>query len=125
LPINALPHVLNPPKGYFATANNYLFPPDFQYKEALHYTGADPFRVSRISEVLGSGRLHTVADMMRLQNDNVSLPARSIVPLLRDVPVPGTGSNTVSDRVSDTVPGQETRTPRVDSRQEARTRLLN
>src|SRR5437868_8130777 len=53
LPINALPHVLNPPKGYFATANNYLFPPDFQYKEALHYTGADPFRVSRISEVLG------------------------------------------------------------------------
>jgi penicillin G amidase len=82
LPINALPHVANPEKGYFATANNYLFPPDFHYKEALHYTGADPYRVSRISEVLGSGRLHTVADMMRLQNDNVSLPARSLVPLL-------------------------------------------
>jgi penicillin G amidase len=83
LPINALPHVVNPEKGYFATANNYLFPPDYPYKEALHYTGADPFRVSRISEVLGAGRLHTVADMMRLQNDNVSLPARSLVPLLR------------------------------------------
>ena len=83
LPINALPHVVNPEKGYFATANNYLFPPDYQYKEALHYTGADPFRVSRISEVLGSGRLHTVADMMRLQNDNVSIPARSLVQLLR------------------------------------------
>jgi penicillin amidase len=85
LPITALPHVANPDKGYFATANNYLFPPDFPYKEALHYTGADPFRVSRISEVLASGRLHTVADMMRLQNDNVSLPARSLVPLLREV----------------------------------------
>jgi len=84
LPINALPHVANPAKGYVATANNYLFPPDFPYKEALHYTGADPYRVSRISEVLGSGRLHTIADMMRLQNDNVSLPARSLVPLLRD-----------------------------------------
>jgi penicillin amidase len=83
LPINALPHVVNPEKGYFATANNYLFPPDYQYKEALHYTGTDPFRVSRISEVLGSGRLHTVADMMRLQNDNVSLPARALVQLLR------------------------------------------
>jgi len=83
LPINALPHVVNPEKGYFATANNYLFPPDYQYKEALHYTGADPFRVSRISEVLVSGRLHTVADMMRLQNDNVSIPARSLVQLLR------------------------------------------
>jgi penicillin amidase len=82
LPINALPHVANPEKGYFATANNYLFPPDYQYKEALHYTGTDPFRVSRISEVLGSGRLHTVADMMRLQNDNVSLPARALVQLL-------------------------------------------
>jgi penicillin amidase len=83
LPINALPHAANPDKGYLVTANNYLFPPDFQYKEALHYTGADPYRASRISEVLGSGRLHTVADMMRLQNDNVSLPARSLVPLLR------------------------------------------
>jgi penicillin G amidase len=82
LPINALPHVANPEKGYFQTANNYLFPPGYPYREALHYTGADPYRASRIGEVLGSGRLHTVADMMRLQNDNVSLPARALVPLL-------------------------------------------
>jgi penicillin amidase len=88
LPINALPHASDPPKGYLATANNYLFPPDYPYKEALHYTGADPYRVSRISEVLGSGTLHTVAGMMRLQNDNVSLPARALVPLLRDAAVP-------------------------------------
>jgi len=88
LPINALPHVVDPAKGYFATANNYLFPPDYQYKEALHYTGADPYRVSRISEVLGSGTLHTVAGMMRLQNDNVSLPARALVPLLRELTLP-------------------------------------
>jgi penicillin amidase len=87
LPINALPHVLNPAKGFVATANNYLFPPDFPYKEARHYTGADPYRVSRISEVLAGGTLHTVADMMRLQNDTLSLPARSLVPLLRDVPI--------------------------------------
>jgi len=87
LPINALPHAVNPEKGYVATANNYLFPPDFPYREALHYTGADPFRVSRISEVLGSGRLHSVADMMRLQNDNVSIPARSLVPLLRGIAI--------------------------------------
>jgi penicillin amidase len=97
LPIKALPHVANPEKGYFVTANNYLFPPDFPYKEALHYTGADPYRASRISEVLGSGRLHTIADMMRLQNDNVSIPARSIVPLLRDVAVPGTVPDTRLD----------------------------
>ncbi|HWW83643.1 MAG TPA: penicillin acylase family protein, partial [Vicinamibacterales bacterium] len=93
LPIIALPHAFNPEKGYVATANNYLFPLDYPYKEALHFTGADPFRVSRISEVLGSGRLHTVSDMMRLQNDTVSLPARSLVGLLRDVAItdPATG----------------------------------
>ena len=87
LPIKALPHVENPEKGYFATANHYLFPLDYPYPDAQHYTGSDPFRASRISEVLGSGQLHTVADMMRLQNDTLSLPARSIVPLLRDLPI--------------------------------------
>jgi penicillin G amidase len=85
LPISALPHVVNPSKGFYATANNYQFPADYPYKEALHYTGADPFRVARISEVLASGQLETVADMIRLQNDAVSLPARSLVPLLRDI----------------------------------------
>ena len=97
LPINALPHAANPEKGYVATANNYLFPPDFPYREALHYTGADPFRVSRISEVLGSGRLHSVADMMRLQNDNLSIPARSLVPLLRGVAIDDPAANKARD----------------------------
>jgi penicillin G amidase len=101
LPINALPHVADPGKGYVATANNYLFPPDFPYKEALHYTGSDPYRASRISEVLGSGRLHTVADMMRLQNDNVSIPARSLMPLLASAASDAAvGSPQVSDTVS-------------------------
>jgi penicillin G amidase len=84
LPINALPHASNPEKGFWVTANNYLFPTDYPYKEALHYTGADPYRASRISEVLASGRLFTVADMIRLQNDNLSIPARSLVPLLKN-----------------------------------------
>jgi penicillin G amidase len=88
LPIKALPHVMNPPKGYWATANNYLFPPGYPYPDAQHHTGTDPFRVSRISEVLASGRLETVADMMQLQNDTLSIPARALVPLLRDVPLP-------------------------------------
>ena len=85
LPINALPNAANPDQGYLVTANNYLFPPDYPHKAALHYTGSDPFRASRISEVLGSGRLHTIADMARLQNDYMSLPARALVPLLRHV----------------------------------------
>lgn len=88
LPIEKLPHSYNPEKGYIATANNYLFPRDYEYPASQHHNGADAFRASRISEVLGSGRLHTVAGMIELQNDNVSIPARSLVPLLRELPIP-------------------------------------
>ncbi len=85
LPITALPHQENPTRGFIATANNYLFPNDYAWAEAMHYTWADPFRASRITEVLGSGRLFSVAEMVRLQNDDLSIPARGLVPLLRDV----------------------------------------
>ena len=88
LPINALPHALNPPKNFVATANNYMFPIGYPFPQALHYTGTDPYRVSRITEVLATGRLVSVPDMMRLQNDVTSIPARSLVPFLRTITVP-------------------------------------
>ncbi len=85
LPIKELPHVLNPEKGFWNTSNNYMIPAGWPYKEALHYTWADPYRAARVAEVLGSGRLFTVAEMIRLQNDDLSLPARSLAPLLLDL----------------------------------------
>jgi penicillin G amidase len=91
LPIKLLPHALDPDRGFLVSANNYLFPLDYPFKDAMHYTAADPFRASRITEVLSGGRLNTVADMERLQNDNLSIPARSLVPLLAGLP-PGGGS---------------------------------
>jgi penicillin amidase len=90
LPIKGLPHVVNPEKGYYVTANNYQFPPGYPFRGAQHWTAADPYRAARISEFLASGRLHSIADMMQLQNDNLSLPARSLVPLLRDAVVADT-----------------------------------
>ena len=87
LPINALPHAFNPPKNFIATANNYMFPVGYPFAKALHYTGTDPYRVSRITEMLATGRLVSVPDMMRLQNDVLSIPARSLVPFLRAVPL--------------------------------------
>lgn len=92
LPISALPHELNPARGFVATANHYLFPNDYPYPEAVHYTWADPYRASRITEVLGSGRLFSVAEMARLQNDDLSIPARALVPLLKDVTLPSPAS---------------------------------
>ncbi|MGH9386282.1 MAG: penicillin acylase family protein [Vicinamibacterales bacterium] len=85
LPITALPSETNPARGFIATANNYLSPNDYPWREAQTYMWSDPFRASRITEVLGSGRLFSVGEMARLQNDDLSIIARSIVPLVRDL----------------------------------------
>ena len=98
LPVSALPAETNPSRGFIATANNYLLPADYPYKDLLHVTNwADAFRASRITEVLGSGRLFNVAEMTRLQNDDLSVVARALTPLLRRV----TLSNTASARARD------------------------
>jgi penicillin amidase len=85
LPIASLPSEANPPRGFIATANNYLLPDNYPYKDLLHALWSDPFRASRIAEVLGSGRLFNVAEMTRLQNDDLSIVARALTPLLRPV----------------------------------------
>ena len=87
LPIKAQPHVLNPEKGFFNTSNSYLIPPGWPYSEALHYLWADPFRADSVEQFLRSGRMFTVSDMVQLQNNDLSIPARSLVLLLRDLPV--------------------------------------
>ena len=82
LPIRALPHVTNPEKGFYGTANNYTVPPGYQHWEALHYTWGDQMRAARVEEVLDRGRHMTIVDMMRLQHDELSVAARNLVPLL-------------------------------------------
>ena len=89
LPSDALPHVVNPPQGYVATANaNLISPFDYEFlDEAIYFLWTDPFRQSRVHEVLGSGRRFNMMDMIQLQHDYLSIPARTLVPLLRDLPV--------------------------------------
>jgi penicillin amidase len=85
LPIKEKPHALNPSSGFIATANNNLIPPGYAHMNAVGYEWADPFRWTRIAEVLGSGRKLTVDDMTRLQTDYLSIPARELVPLLANL----------------------------------------
>ena len=87
LPIEDLPHVFNPEADYFATANNFMVPENYGYMNALHYTWGDEMRAVRLAEVLGSGRRHTLVDMMQLQHDELSVPARNLVPLLDGVTI--------------------------------------
>ncbi len=88
LPIQAKPHVSNPPEGYFATANNDLVPRDYQYMDAVGFTWTDPYRWLRVVEVLGNGTRFSMADMMRLQTDELSIPARQLVPMLEEIEPP-------------------------------------
>jgi penicillin amidase len=81
IPIKELPHTFNPEEGYFATANQDNIPPDYPYN--VGFLWADPYRFSRIQEFLGSGRRLTMTDMMELQQDFLSIPARTLVPLLK------------------------------------------
>ena len=85
LPIKAKPHLYDPPSGYFASANNDLIPPGYPYRDAVGWSWADPYRWARISEVLASGRKLTMMDMERLQTDYLSIPARTLVPLLAEL----------------------------------------
>jgi len=99
LPINALPHVLNPEKGFFNTSNNYLIPPEWPYQDALHYLWADPYRAAAVAEFLNAGRMLTLPDMIELQNNDLSLPARTLVPLLRDIPLESPTSQNAQNRL--------------------------
>ncbi len=80
LPIAQLPHVFNPPQGFWATANQENLPPD--YSHPISYFWLAPYRFARAQEVLAGGRNFTTMDMMQLQNDELSIPARTLVPLL-------------------------------------------
>jgi penicillin amidase len=85
LPIQALPRVKNPEKGYWGTANNFMVPDGFAYPEALHWEWGDEMRGLRVDELLSTGRRFTLVDMMEFQHDELSVPARNLVPLLRNL----------------------------------------
>ncbi len=80
LPIRELPYVLNPPEGFIATANQENLPPNYPYPISYHWL--EPYRFARIEEVLAAGRNLTAREMMQLQSDEYSIPARLLVPFL-------------------------------------------
>ncbi|WP_338871828.1 penicillin acylase family protein [Spirosoma sp. SC4-14] len=90
LPIQQLPHKLNPAGGFIATANNNLTPRNFEHRDAVGWTWSSPSRAHRIEEVLNDGKRKTLVDFMALQADYLSIPARTLVPLLQNLFSPET-----------------------------------
>ncbi len=85
LPILNLPHLFNPPEGFIATANECNLPADFCYP--VGYLWAEPFRSQRIKEVLASGGKKGIQEMVALQQDVLSIPARRLVGMLKGIEV--------------------------------------
>ncbi len=83
--IKQRPHELNPKKGFLATANQHVTPPDYKYPNTIAYTWADPYRGNRINEVLASDQSVTVEETVSLQTDVTSLSARMLVPMLKEI----------------------------------------
>ena len=81
------PHTFDPPAGFIATANHKMIPEKYPYNVGFEW--AAPDRIHRIEEVLSgireSGRKMTLGDMEKLQSDVVSLPARELLKLLKEV----------------------------------------
>ncbi len=86
--IKERPHLYNPDEGYIVTANENVTRPDYPHiQTTIAFTWAEPFRGDRIREVLASGRRHTLMDMMELQTDYLAIPARMLVPLLKNIKI--------------------------------------
>lgn len=82
LPILALPNATNPEQGFWNTSNENLVPDNYPHRNAVGWTWTDPYRSNRVREVLASGQIFNLQDMVQLQNDSLSIPARTLVPLL-------------------------------------------
>jgi penicillin G amidase len=80
--LDELPHAFDPPEGFLATANHNTLRPG---NRVVGHEWSSSFRSRRIFEVLRAARPFGVEESKELQQDVVSLPAREIVPLLRDV----------------------------------------
>ncbi len=84
VPFDELPSVLNPARGFIATANNAVV--DGSYPHLLTSDWAYGYRAERIEEALEQSDSITVEFMNELQNDARNVHAGELVPVLLAVP---------------------------------------
>lgn len=83
IPFDALPRAWNPASGRIVNANNAVVGPD--YPHFLTAEWEDHYRAARLHQVLDSDRLESLDSTAALQMDDVSLPARELLPLMLPV----------------------------------------
>ncbi|QOI96583.1 MAG: penicillin acylase family protein [Flammeovirgaceae bacterium] len=97
LPIRELPHLYNPEKGYWATANENLVPADYPHRHAVGWEWADSSRAKRIEAVLSENKKFSQADLAQLQFDYYSLPASRLTPYLKDISFSGAKTDSLKN----------------------------
>jgi penicillin amidase len=81
-----LPSLYRPTQGWFASANQMNLPPFYPYSQRkLGFEWTHDARFRRIKEILSSLPKISLEDSMRLQNDIVSVPARRLVDLIKNL----------------------------------------
>ena len=77
-----LPREFNPDRGYIATANNNVHPPDYEGRPVFYHRsgGARTSRITRLHQILGTDRLFSVEDHQAIQLDAYSLRSEGDIP---------------------------------------------
>ncbi len=80
IPFQELPQSFNPPSGRIVTANNKVVPDDYPYIITMDWPA--PQRAQRILERLDADGPQSPEASAAIQNDNLSLGARKLLPVL-------------------------------------------
>jgi penicillin G amidase len=83
VPFEELPHSYNPASGEIATANNKITPDGYPY--FIGNDWAEPYRIKRITDLLGEVQKHSLETFASIQHDQTSLMAQEFLPYLREV----------------------------------------
>jgi penicillin amidase len=83
IPFEAMPQVVDPPRGWLASANNRPVPDDYPYH--LAGTWSDDLRARRIHQRIEAASSHSRDEIAAMQYDTLSLRAVASVPRLLDL----------------------------------------
>lgn len=78
VPFDAMPHLIDPPEGWIATANTRITPPDYPYP--MPSVLVAPYRLRRIRQLLDGRDGLTLEEMRRMQTDVYDLHAEPLRP---------------------------------------------
>ncbi|MEW6367295.1 MAG: penicillin acylase family protein [Acidobacteriota bacterium] len=80
IPFEELPSVFNPATGFIVAANNKVVPDSYPYHVAYDY--GDPYRATRLAQLLSSGEKLSFKAAEEIQGEVYSLPAEALRPYL-------------------------------------------